>query len=73
MDYYNASHTPAAKPPPGLTSNFVNPPNQKDIVLVYTTLFTVIATLGIAARMYTRIWVIKKVQLEDCMLCVPSR
>ena len=66
MDIYNASITPAAKPPPGVTPNFIDPPSEKDVIVAYTTIFTIVATLGVAARMYVRLFIIRKIQIEDC-------
>ena len=68
MDNYNASITPAAKPPLGVTPNFINPPSEKDIIIAYTTIFTIIATFGVAVRMYVRLFIMRKIQIEDCKL-----
>lgn len=44
---------PAAEPPPGQTSNFVNPPNLATETIAVTTVTLTWATLFTAARLYT--------------------
>ena len=55
---------PALAPPEGVVPNFVDPEN-----LAYTSLWIVllvIATVFVWVRMYTKIRITKKANLEDC-------
>ena len=59
---------PALKPPPGVTPNFVDPPNLAgpSIVLITCAFFLII--LAVSSRIYTKAVVVQKMVLEDCAL-----
>ena len=58
-------NSPSLKPPPGTTSNLVNPPNH--VVLGYfdISICLVLSTIAIMIRMLTRIWIMHKFDLAD--------
>ncbi|KAI0389135.1 hypothetical protein F5Y17DRAFT_450189 [Xylariaceae sp. FL0594] len=58
---------PALEPPPGLTSNFSNPPNNNGLALAVTILCLSVSTILLVIRAYTRIFVIRVVRLEDAI------
>jgi hypothetical protein len=60
---------PALKPPPGVVSNFSDAPNRTALCVGITITCIVLVTLGAIIRLYTRIFCMKKMRLEDCM-CV---
>jgi len=62
---------PAATAPPGLVSNFVNPPNHAKLALsVWTTCISLI-TIFVFSRMYVKLFVVKKLHIEDWILPIP--
>ena len=46
------SEMPAIPPPPGQSSNFVNPPSQQQPMVGVSTVFMVITALAVGARLY---------------------
>lgn len=58
---------PAMVPPPGVTPNFVDPPNQRHIVLFVLIFYMTLSTIVILMRMYTKIFLLRKTVFEDCM------
>ena len=58
---------PALAPPPGMTSNFVNPPNLDHLTIGVFTLCMMLATLTVILRMWTKLFIIRQTALEDCM------
>ena len=61
-----SSQIPSLPPPPGVKSNFVDPPNNAPILYAISYVFFGITTLGVIARLYTVAVVMKKIHLEDC-------
>lgn len=59
---------PAAAPPPGVKSNFVNPESLSRYSVLISVMIVGISTLAILVRMYTKIWIIQKVEWEDCTI-----
>ena len=57
---------PALTPPPGVKSNFVNPPNMDFIVILTISICTSFSTIAILLRLYTKLFVIRKIVFEDC-------
>jgi hypothetical protein len=59
---------PALEPPPGVIPNFVDPPDNNNTRGLVIALYFMIAlaTIGFAARMFTKIYVMKQFQPEDC-------
>lgn len=58
-------NAPALKPPPGVTPTFNNPPSGNDYSWGITTVCMVIATACLFLRWYVRIWLDRKVRVED--------
>jgi hypothetical protein len=58
---------PALKPPPGIVPNFTDAPNQTALCFGVTITCAILVTFGAVIRLYTRIFCIKKMRLEDCM------
>lgn len=64
-DIQNQLDGPALAPPPGVTPNFVNPPSFFTFSVVVVTLCLLFSTLAICMRMYTKLYIIRRVVLED--------
>jgi hypothetical protein len=56
---------PALKPPVGVAPQFVHPPNRNALCFGIVVTGTILAALVVAMRMYTRIFCIKRLRLED--------
>lgn len=59
-------NAPAMKPPPGVHPNFADRSNLQQIVIAVLTFYMVLATLFILMRMCTKLFILRKVVLEDC-------
>ena len=57
---------PALPPPPGMHSNFVNPPSLKTLFIAALALMLFLTSAAVGARLVVKIYVIKSMQLEDC-------
>lgn len=57
--------TAAAKPPPGLVSNFDDPPSKAYVVYVVMSVCFGLATLLVAIRLYTRARITKSLWWDD--------
>ncbi|KAH9862708.1 hypothetical protein J1614_010801 [Plenodomus biglobosus] len=57
---------PAASPPPGVVSNFDNPPSRANLLLGLTSAFFALAVISYSIRMYTKIRILRKVTWDDC-------
>ena len=62
---------PSITPPHGVEPNFVDPPNSNMIGWMVAIVGSVLCVGAMAIRMYNKIFYVKKVKLEDCM--VPAR
>ncbi|KAI0537289.1 hypothetical protein GGR58DRAFT_472479 [Xylaria digitata] len=58
---------PALKPPDGVEPNFDNPPNHNGLVLDVIIVFVVLATTFALIRMYSKLIVSRKANLEDAL------
>ncbi|KAE8391182.1 hypothetical protein BDV23DRAFT_171776 [Aspergillus alliaceus] len=58
---------PALAPPPGVTPNFDNPHNGNGYAWGITTVCMIVATLCLFLRGYVRIWLDRKVRIEDAL------
>ncbi|SLM40448.1 hypothetical protein LPUS_11260 [Lasallia pustulata] len=56
---------PAMPPPPGVTPNFDHPLSAYPAQIVPLTLFITIATIAVLMRMYTKLFLVRSVVLED--------
>lgn len=66
---------PALEAPEGVIPNFDNPPNENGLAWFVTTFCMVAATICIGLRAYAKLWITRKVQVEEGkadsrMLCV---
>ena len=57
---------PAMAPPPGVVPNFVDPPNLRHIVILVLTLCMTFSAIAVLLRMYTKVFILRKVVFEDC-------
>ena len=57
---------PAGIPPPGVLSDFVNPPNLDTRVYIAITVGITFASLAVLIRIYTRIFLLRSVGYDDC-------
>ena len=58
---------PALTPPPGVTSQFVDPPNLHKLAIAILALCACLATLALLLRMGTKLFIIRQVTVEDCI------
>jgi len=65
VDVYN---TPAGLPPPGVVPDLVNPHYLHTIDLVTHVLCLVVSTIAVALRIFTKVYIMKQVRVEDCIL-----
>ena len=59
--------TPAMPPPPGKTSNFVNPEYQGTKFIVVNCIFLPMAVVALAVRTWTRVFIVRNFRSDDCM------
>lgn len=57
---------PAMAAPAGAHHNFVNPESLNDWFILTIVLCLVVSTLAVSARVYTKLWIMKKIGWEDC-------
>lgn len=57
---------PAARPPPGIESNLVNPTNINTALVIVLSFFLIITSSVILIRVYTKISIMKTTAYEDC-------
>lgn len=69
------SKIPLAKPPPGVTSNFVNPPSLATPVIVVNVILLCLMVPVVVLRVYTRARIVRHVDWDDCKPAssLPSR
>ena len=60
------SQIPGLQPPPGITSNFENPPSIQNIGYATAAICLFFTTLAVGLRILTRIHVDRTLKLEDC-------
>lgn len=58
--------SPAMAAPPGLEHNFAHPPSLKTDYYVDLTSCFIVSVVAVGIRMWTKILLIKKVNIEDC-------
>lgn len=61
---------PALAAPSGVTPNFDNPPNSNTLAWVVTTFCTVVLTICFLLRIFARIWLDKRVGVEEGERCL---
>ena len=57
---------PAGVPPPGTVPDFVNPPDFLYGVIVTLVLTLSVSTIALVTRIYTKLRLIKSLDIEDC-------
>ena len=57
---------PALAAPPGVISNFSDPPSSYDAAVAINIVFLVLSTLTLAMRIYTKVRIIHQMALADC-------
>ena len=57
---------PAARPPPGVETNFVDPTNLDTAVITVLSICLTITSFAVLIRWYTKFSVMKSVAYEDC-------
>ena len=62
----------AMAPPGGQVSNLVNPDSRKGLTVALLSLSMTLSSLFVIARMYTKLFIIRKVHKEDCEIRVSS-
>ena len=63
---------PAGPPPVGVSSNFVDPPNQDAAVIAICTIFLLLVTLAGMIRLNTKSILIRSFEYEDCELLLST-
>lgn len=56
---------PAMEPPAGQEANLENPPNENALAMGIITSTLVIGTLCVLLRAYARVYLLRKVQIEE--------
>ena len=69
VDFLNPDKLAALEPPPGIIPNFDDPYSAAPPVEAATGVLAALATLGFLARIFTKAWVMKQMQIEDCGCC----
>ena len=64
---------PAELPPPGITSNLDNPDNRNELARGILTACTVIATICMLVRVYGRVVLLRKIQIEEGTLFMSGK
>ncbi|KAF2106974.1 hypothetical protein BDV96DRAFT_654304 [Lophiotrema nucula] len=59
---------PALKPPPGIIPQFTNPPNRNALCFGIVVTGTILALLAVGMRLYTKIFCVKRLRIEDCVM-----
>lgn len=63
----DAQIIPAMPPPPGKTSNFVDPEYQGTKFIVVNCVFLPLAVVALVVRTWTRVCIVRNFQDDDCM------
>ena len=68
----NLDATPALAPPLGLVPNFVHPYSEARSIYITVGVCTGLVTPALIVRIFTKAYIIKRVNLEDCKYTVPK-
>lgn len=68
LPWWERGNLSTIPPPPGYTSNFLNPPSKASWDVVTQVVCLTLATLLVAMRMYTKLKVLKNPGSDDCEL-----
>lgn len=58
---------PAMQPPPGVTPNFAHPHNHNKEATAFLIVCSTLVVSAALTRAYSRVFVMRKVYMEDCM------
>ena len=61
------TNVPLQQPPPGQVSNFIDPPSSGHLVTIVGSIFLVPQLLFYGVRMYTKIFVARRLRWDDRM------
>ena len=61
----HASNQPLLPPPPGVTSNFTNPPAHGRLEIVVTSLLLGITAVFLLSRIYMKVYIVKNYTWDD--------
>ena len=61
---------PAMPPPPGIESNFDNPPSLALHLIVVNAVFVALMAITVGIRLYVRVFITKALGWDDCKLVV---
>jgi hypothetical protein len=72
LDHADLAHTPAAMPPEGQITNFVDPPSQQTTMIAVSTVMIFLTVLFVSIRLYTSLRINQLPGIEDwlCVLAV---
>ena len=59
------AHTPVSAPPPGMTSNLVNPETTGYVLIIVISICYSLMLPVVALRVYARCWVNRSFALDD--------
>ena len=62
------SKIPALDPPPGITSNFLDPVNRANITVIPCAGIVAVMILFVFLRMYTKIYITHSTGWDDCKI-----
>lgn len=64
---------PGLTPPKGVTPNLNDPENHNGVAIAVSVVCICLVTTTILIRIYSRLFIVKKWNFEDCMLSIISR
>jgi len=64
------SKIPVQPPPPGVSSNFVDPPDRDAAVAAVSALLIALSTTFVLLRLYTRLVLVRRFEIGDCLLVI---
>ena len=59
-------HFPAGTPPPGITSNLINPPSKGQTLVILDGVFMSLMLVAVFIRIYVRVKLVKTWGWDDC-------
>lgn len=60
------SKIPLMQPPPGVTSNFINPPSLANVIIAVQAVFLTLMLGLVILRIYTRAYLTRSLGWDDC-------
>lgn len=61
-------NAPASPPPPGVLSNFIDPPSHRPEIIALEGVFLSLMLMAVAVRIFVRLRVIKTWGWDDCKI-----